>query len=112
MFGAPFWKLASFPESESWSGAKSEAKLRKSARYPGGRRIFSRYTRGFPGIPQNTRYFADLADFGPKPASVRLGSEPGKFDGFPGKIERKREGAAEKKGKEKRRGARGKPYTA
>ena len=28
VFGAPFWKLASFPESESWSGAKSEAKLR------------------------------------------------------------------------------------
>ena len=26
-------------------------------------------------------------------------SEPGKFDGFPGKIERKREGAVEKKGK-------------
>ena len=51
VFGAPFWKLASFPESESWSGAKSEAKLRKSARYPGGRRVFSRYTRGFPGIP-------------------------------------------------------------
>ena len=49
VFGAPFWKLASFPESESWSGAKSEAKLRKSARYPGGRRVFSRYwctTRG------------------------------------------------------------------
>ena len=44
--------------------------------------------------------------------SLRLGSEPGKFDGFPGKIERKREGAVEKKGKEKRRGARGKVYTA
>ena len=43
--------IRSFPESESWSGAKSEAKLRKSARYPGGRRVFSRYTRGFPGIP-------------------------------------------------------------
>ena len=35
---------------------------------------FSRYTRKIPGI------FADLADFGPKPASVlRLGSEPGKL---------------------------------
>ena len=68
---------------------------------------------GFQVYPQNTRYFADLADFGPKPASVlRLGSEPGKFDGFPGKIERKREGAVEKKGKEKRRGARGKVYSA
>ena len=55
VFGAPFWKLASFPESESWSGAKSEAKLRKSARYPGGRRVFFRYTgvfhtRKIPGI--------------------------------------------------------------
>ena len=39
---------------------------------------------------------------------LRLGSEPGKFDGFPGEIERKREGAVEKKGKEKRRGAKGK----
>ena len=54
VFGAPFCfsrvslgKLASFPESESWSGAKSGAKLRKSARYPG---IFQVY-RGFPGIP-------------------------------------------------------------
>ena len=56
VFGAPFWKLASFPESESWSGAKSEAKLRKSARYPGGRRVFSRYTRGFPGIPAFRRF--------------------------------------------------------
>ena len=28
-------KIASFPASESWSGAKSEAKLRKSANYPG-----------------------------------------------------------------------------
>ena len=50
--GAPFCfsrvslgKIASFPESESWSGAKSGAKLRKSARYPG---IFQVY-RGFPG---------------------------------------------------------------
>ena len=50
-------------------GAKSEAKLRKSARYPGGRRVFSRYTGIFQVYQQNTRYFADLADFGPKPAS-------------------------------------------
>ena len=42
VFGAPFWKLAVFPESESWSGAKSEAKLRKSTKYQGGRRVNSR----------------------------------------------------------------------
>ena len=51
MFGAPFWKLAVFPESESWSGAKSEAKLRKSTKYPGGRRVNSRYTRVLRKIP-------------------------------------------------------------
>ena len=51
VFGAPFWKLASFPESESWSGAKSEAKLRKSTKYPGGRRVNSRYTRVLRKIP-------------------------------------------------------------
>ena len=27
VFGAPFWKLANFPESESWSGAKSEREI-------------------------------------------------------------------------------------
>ena len=71
----------------------------------------------FPGIPgffqvypQYTRYFADLADFGPKPASDSAQSPENLIDGFPGKIERKREGAVEKKGKEKRRGARGKAY--
>ena len=46
-----FWKLVSFPESESWSGAKSEAKLRKSTKYPGGRRVTSRYTRVLRKIP-------------------------------------------------------------
>ena len=51
VFGAPFWKLAVFPESESWSGAKSEAKLRKSTKYPGGRRVNSRYTRVIRKIP-------------------------------------------------------------
>ena len=46
VFDAPFWKLASFPESESsesWSGATSEAKLRKSTKYPGGRSGRSRH---------------------------------------------------------------------
>ena len=37
--------------TESWYGAKSEAKLRKSARYPGGRRVISRYTRVLREIP-------------------------------------------------------------
>ena len=42
---------------ESWSGAKSEAKLRK----PATSRAFSRYTRVFPQVyPQNTRYFAGI----------------------------------------------------
>ena len=43
-----------FPESESWSGAKSEAKLRKSTKYPGcpgGRSVVSRYTRVLRKIP-------------------------------------------------------------
>ena len=35
VFGAPFWQLSSFPESESWSGAKSEAKPRKPGKYRG-----------------------------------------------------------------------------
>ena len=80
VFGAPFWKLASFPESESWSGAKSEAKLRKSARYPGGRRVFSRYTRGFPGIPAKYPVFCR---FWPQ-NSLRHGSEPPQNDEFHG----------------------------
>ena len=59
-------------ESESWSGAKSEAKLRKSTKYPGGRRVISIqvYTvlRKIPGIlPIWPKIW--LADFGPKPAS-------------------------------------------
>ena len=80
VFGAQFWKLASFPESESWSGAKSEAKSRK----PATSRAFSRYTWFFQVYPQNTRYFADLADFGPKPASDSAQS-PEKLMVSPGK---------------------------
>ena len=37
-----------FPESESWSGAKSEGKLRKSANYPG---IFQVYPQNTGGLP-------------------------------------------------------------
>ena len=44
-------RQTSFPESESWSGAKSEAKLRKSTKYPGGRRVNSRYARVLRKIP-------------------------------------------------------------
>ena len=76
VFGAPFWKLAVFPESESWSGAKSGAKLRKSARYPG---IFQVY-RGFPGIPAKYPVFCR---FGPQ-NSLRHGSEPPQNDEFHG----------------------------
>ena len=46
---------------------------------------------GLVSLPKISRYFADLADLGPKPASVRLGSvlssqsEPGKLiDDFHG----------------------------
>ena len=83
VFGAPFCfsrvslgKLASFPESESWSGAKSGAKLRKSARYPG---IFQVY-RGFPGIPAKYPVFCR---FWPQ-NSLRHGSEPPQNDEFHG----------------------------
>ena len=65
-------KLAVFPESESWSGAKSDAKLRKSARYPGGRRIFSRYTRGFPGIPAKYGILPIWLILGPNQPQTRL----------------------------------------
>ena len=74
VFGAPFGfsrvslgKLASFPESESWSGAKSEAKLRKSANYPGIFQVCTNHEK--VSIPAKYRYFADSADFGPKIAS-------------------------------------------
>lgn len=43
VFGAPFWKLATFPESESWSGAKSEA---KSTRIAHGERLRDPVSRG------------------------------------------------------------------
>ena len=80
VFGAPFCfsrvslgKLASFPESESWSGAKSDAKLRKSARYPGGRRVFSRYTRGFSGMPAKHRSILTVRlILGPNQPQTRL----------------------------------------
>ena len=93
VFGAPFCfsrvslgKLASFPESESWSGAKSGAKLRKSARYPGILQVY----RGFPGIPAKYPVFCR---FWPQ-NSLRHGSEPTKMTnstefprGFPRKLE-------------------------
>jgi len=102
VFGAPFCfsrvslgKLASFPESESCSGAKSEAKLRKSARY----RVFSRCARVFPQVyeyvyPQNTRYFADLADLAPKQPQTRL--SPEKWMVSPWSFPRNLEGAVGK----------------
>ena len=76
MFGAPFGfsrvslgKLASFPESESWSGAKSEAKLRKSANYPG---IFQVCTMKKLVYPQNTGILPILLISAPKQPQTRL----------------------------------------
>ena len=81
VFGAPFWKLASFPESESWSGAKSEAKLRKSTKYPGGRRVISRYTRVLREIPGILPIWPKIWQrFGAKPASDSAQSQ--KIDDF------------------------------
>ena len=49
------WFPSGLPETlghrPSWSGAKSEAKMRKSTKYPGGRRVISRYTRVLRKIP-------------------------------------------------------------
>ena len=101
MFGAPFCfsrvslgKLASFPESESWSGAKSGAKLRKSANYPG---IFQVY----PGFVRYTRkilgFLPILLILAPKQPQTRLRAL--KNDDFHGVSPRKLEGAVEKKRK-------------
>ena len=67
------------PESESWSGAKSEAKPRNPAKLPG---IFQ-VNPGFSGMPAKHRGFCRFGLFWAQ-TSLRLGSEPGKFDGFPG----------------------------
>ena len=76
VFGAPFCfsrvslgKLASFPESESWSGAKSGAKLRKSANYPG---IFQVCTMKKLVYPQNTGILPILLISAPKQPQTRL----------------------------------------
>ena len=99
VFGAPFCfsrvslgKLASFPESESWSGAKSEAKLRKSANYPG---IFQVY----PGFVRYTRkilgFLPILLILAPKQPQTRLRAL--KNDDFHGVSPRKLEGAVGKR---------------
>ena len=59
-------------ELRIYDGAKSEAKPRKPAKYLG---IFQVY-------PQNTRYFANFADFGTKTASDSAQSQ--KIDDFHG----------------------------
>ena len=76
-----------FPcESESWPGAKSEAKLRKSTKYPGGRRVISRYTRvlrEIPGIlPIWPKIWLILGPNKAKPASDSAQSQ--KIDDFHG----------------------------
>ena len=40
-----FWQLSSFPESESWFGAKSEAKPRKPANYAGIFQVYQGFSR-------------------------------------------------------------------
>ena len=83
VFGAPFWKLASFPESESWSGAKSEAKLRKSTKYPGGRRVNSRYARVLRKIPGILPIWPKIwLILGPNQPQTRLRGQSPKFDDF------------------------------
>ena len=68
-----FWQLSSFPESESWFGAKSEAKPRKPANYAG---IFQVYPGVFQVSRKISQYFADLADLDAAQTSLtlRLGS--------------------------------------
>ena len=100
VFGAPFCfsrvslgKLASFPESESCSGAKSEAKLRKSARYPGVFQVypgFVRYTRIIPGI------LPILLILAPKQPQTRLRARTEKWMVSPWSFPRKLEGAVGK----------------
>ena len=46
-------------------------------------RVFSRYTRGVSGLPAKYPGICRLGLFWDQ-TSLRLGSEPGKFDGFPG----------------------------
>ena len=115
VFGAPFWKLASFPESESWSGAKSEAKLRKSTKYPGGRRVISRYTRVLRKIPGILPIWPKIGlILGPNQPQTRLRAQNLTIS-----TQFSRENREEKRGccREKRKGkqtgrARGKPRTA
>ena len=103
VFGAPFWKLASFPESESWSGAKSEAKLRKSTKYPGGRRVNSRYARVLRKIPGILPIWPKIwLILGPNQPQTRLRAKNLTISTeFSGKREEKRGGCREKrKGKQ------------
>ena len=95
------------PQQLVW-GKISEAKPRKPGKYLGILQVY-------PGFSRYTRNFANFADFGTKTASDSAQSQ--KIDDFHGvfslrKIERKREGAVEKHGKETRRGERGNMYAA
>ena len=113
VFGAPFWKLASFPESESWSGAKSEAKLRKSTKYPGGRRVISRYTRVLREIPGILPIWPKIwLILGPNQPQTRLRAKNLTISTqFSRENREEKRGCCREKGKENRRGARGKPRT-
>ena len=115
VFGAPFWKLSSFPESapesESWSGSRLGQNLRQNRGNRQIYRVFSRYTRDFSGMPAKHRSILTVRlILGPNQPQTRLRAR--KNGWFPWKVERKREGAVEKHGKETRQGARGNIRTA
>ena len=111
VFGAPFWQLSSFPESESWSGSRLGQNLRQNRGNRQIYRVFSRYTRDFSGMPAKHRSILTVRlILGPNQPQTRLRAR--KNGWFPWKVERKREGAVEKHGKETRQGARGNIRTA
>ena len=112
---SPFWKLAVFPEpSESWSGAKSEAKLRKSTKYPGGRRVNSRYARVLRKIPGILPIWPKIwLILGPNQPQTRLRAQNLTISTeFSREKREEKRGCCREKGKENRRGARGKPRRA
>ena len=92
----------------------SEAKLRKSTKYPGGRRVNSRYARVLRKIPGILPIWPKIwLILGPNQPQTRLRAQNLTISTqISRKIERKREGVVEKKGKENRRGARGKLCSA
>ena len=98
---------------ESWSGAKSEAKLRKSTKYPGGRRVSSRYTRVLRKIPGILPIWPKIwLILGPNQPQTRLSAQSLTISTEFSRENREEKRGCCKKGKENRRGARGKPALA